>query len=182
MMRKKMMLRRYIRDDSGMAAVESALLFPILVMMLVSMVDIGNGVLANQKLIAAAQITADLVTREANPTLDQRSDAIVAGQIAMSPYTLDSYAYNVVSLMFAEDGSPEIVWQDSSGLILDQGLVDDTTDLGNPGEGVVMVQVTYTFNPFFTGFVLGPIHMQEVAYVRGRKSAVVGLPLEDEEA
>jgi len=65
------MYQRYTRGDDGVAAIESALMFPTLIMMLVSMVDIGNGILANQKLIAASQITADLITREANPTLDQ---------------------------------------------------------------------------------------------------------------
>lgn len=169
---------RYIRDESAVAAVEAALMFPTLIMMLVSMVDIGNGLLANQKLIAAAQITVDLVTREANPSMAQRSEAITAGQIAMSPYPLSEYGYLITSIRFDSSGDAEVVWQESSGLAVDQDLVNDTSDLGDPGEGVVMVVVDYTYHPFFTGFVVGDLHMQEVAYARGRKSAVVGEPLE----
>lgn len=160
-----------------MAAVEAALLFPTLISMLVSMVDIGNGLLSNQKVIAAAQITADLVTREANPTEAQREEAILAGQVTMAPYTLDTYEYTVTSYEFDEQGDPQIVWQDTSGVGVPDGFEAGLEDLGGPGEGVVAVLVTYTYQPFFTGFIIGPIDMQEVAYLRGRKSAIVGLPL-----
>lgn len=170
-------IRSFLWGDEGVAAIEAALMFPTLVMMLVSMVDIGNGLMANQKLIAAAQITADLVTRESNPTLVDRDDAILAGKLAMSPYQLESYAYNVVSIEFDNAGSPDIVWEESDGVGVPDDLVMDTTDLGGPGEGVVMVRVLYTYTPFFTGFVIGEIEMQEVAYLRGRKSAVVGNPV-----
>lgn len=169
---------RYLCDERAVAAVESALMFPTLIMMLVSMVDIGNGLLSNQKLIAAAQITVDLVTRESNPTLTQRSEAITAGQIAMSPYPIDEYEYMITSIRFDASGDPEVVWQESSGLVLDPDLLNGTSDLGKAGEGVVMVVVSYTYHPFFTGFIIGDIRMEEVAYARGRKSAVVGEPLE----
>lgn len=167
----------YFSSTEGVAALEAALMFPTLIMMLVSMVDIGNGLLSNQKLITAAQITADLITREANPSLEQRGDAITAGQLAMSPYPLNSYEYNITSFQFDPSGDPDIVWQETSGLSLDSDFVSGLDDLGNAGEGVVAVVVEYVYQPFFTGFVLGPIHMREVAYLRGRKSAVVGLPL-----
>jgi Flp pilus assembly protein TadG len=165
------------RDDTAIAAVEAAMVMPMIIMMLVSMVDIGNGILANQKLIAAAQITADLVTRKENPTLAERDDAVLAGKLAMSPYDLSTYAYNVISIEFDVGGTPDILWEDTSGVPTPDSLVQDTDDLGGPGEGVVMVRLLYTYKPFFTGFAVGDIDMQEVAYLRGRKSSVVGLPL-----
>jgi Flp pilus assembly protein TadG len=165
------------RDDvNAMAAVEAALLFPTLITMLVSMVDIGNGLLSNQKLISAAQTTADLITRESNPSYEQRDEAILAGQISMWPYSVDTYEYNMTSFEFDDDGSAEIVWEESSGLSMDGDITADLDDLGSPGEGVVVVVTRYVYQPFFTGFIIGPIEMQEVAYLRGRKSPVVGLP------
>jgi hypothetical protein len=169
--------KRYHDDISGLAAVEAALLFPIFIMMLVSMVDIGNGLLSNQKLINATQSTADLVTRESNPTLEQRQEAITAGLVTMRPYPVDSYEYNITSFEFDDDGNADVVWEESSGITINPSLVSGLDDLGGPAEGVVVVLVRYTYEPFFTGFIFGPIEMQEVAYLRGRKSAVVGPPL-----
>ncbi len=169
--------QKYRDDITGVAAVEAALLFPTLIVMLVSMVDIGNGLLSNQKLINAAQSTADLITRESNPTLAQRDEAVLAGTIAMNPYRLDTYQYNVTSFEFDDSGLAEVVWEESNGLSLSSGATQDLNDLGGAGEGVVVVMVRYTYEPFFTGFIFGPIEMQEVAYLRGRQSPVVGLPL-----
>lgn len=160
----------------GVAAVEAALIFPTLVVMMISLVDLGNGLMANQRLINAAQTTADLITRLPNPSLNDRQNAILAGQIAMSPYPLDTYEYAIVSYEFDNNGDPDIVWQETSGAGLPANLSAGLDDLGGAGDGVVVVRVTYTYQPFFTGFIIGPINMAEVAYLRGRQSAVVGEP------
>jgi Flp pilus assembly protein TadG len=172
-------LRNYIWSERATAAVESALLFPILITMLVSMIDIGNALLVNQKLISASQMTADLITRLKNPTLQQRDDAIKAGVLAMNPFpTGAAYKYEIISVEFDETGNPDVVWREASdGLDPSLDLVESTTGLGNDGEGVVAVRVTYEYKPFFTSFVIQDIDMQEIAYMRGRKSPVVGLPL-----
>ncbi len=174
----KNFVQKYWSETEGLAAVEAALLFPALLVILVSTVDIGNAFVSNQKVITAAQTTADLITREENPTLDERADAIKAGQLAMSPYSLTTYEYIVVSYRFANNGSPEVVWQESSGgTEIDADMTNGLTDLGGPGEGVVVVKIEYVYTPFFTGFVIGDIPMKEVAYLRGRKSPIVGNPL-----
>lgn len=170
-------VKGYGRSEAGVSALESALMFPVLITMLVSMVDIGNAYLANQKLISAAQTMGDLVTREANPTLEQRAEAVRAGQSAMSPYSLDTFLYNISSYQFAAAGAPSLVWEESNGLDIEASTTNDLDDLGSAGEGVVAVRVTYQYQPFFTGFIIGPIDMEEFAFLRGRRSAVVGAPL-----
>jgi Flp pilus assembly protein TadG len=170
--------KKWLYDTTGVAAIEAALIFPTLVMMLVSMVDIGHGLLSNQRVITAAQTTADLIARGSNPTMEDRANAILAGQLVMNPYPLDTYDYSVVSYEFDDSGDADVVWQEASGSGLSDGSTNGLSDLGGPGEGVVVVEVRYTYQPFFTGFVVGPIEMSEIAYLRGRKSAVVGLPEE----
>lgn len=172
-------IKNFWRGDEATAALEAALLFPILITMMVSMIDIGNGLLANQKLISASQMTADLITREKNPTLQQRDDAIKAGILGMKPFpTGVAYKYEIISVEFDAGGNPDVIWREASdGLDADQNLVDSTVGLGNEGEGVVAVRVTYEYKPFFTNFILQDITMQEISYMRGRKSPVVGLPL-----
>lgn len=168
--------KNWYDQTDGVAAIEAALIFPTLIVMMVSLVDIGNGLMANQRLINAAQTTADLITRLPNPTLDDRQNAILAGQIAMSPYSLDTYEYAIASYEFDDAANADLVWQETSGAALPGNMSDGLEDLGGPGDGVVVVRVTYTYEPFFTGFIIGPINMAEVAYLRGRQSAVVGPP------
>ncbi len=168
--------KKWKNQTDGVAAIEAALIFPTLVVMMVSLVDLGNGLMSNQKLINAAQTTADLITRLPNPSLVDRQNAILAGQVSMNPYSLDTYEYAIASYEFDDSGNPDVVWEETSGTSLPDSMSNGLSELGSPGEGVVVVRVTYTYEPFFTGFIIGPINMEEISYLRGRQSAVVGLP------
>ena len=168
---------RYCKEENGVSALEVGLLFPILITMLVSIIDAGNAFLCNQKLINAAHTMADLITRESNPTLDQRDDAVIAGQEAIKPFALDTFEYNMSSFQFVPNGSPVTIWEQTSGITISPSITSNMTNLGSAGEGVVVVRVAYTYRPFFTGFIIGEIEMDEYAYMRGRRSAVVGPPL-----
>ena len=64
--------------DEGMAAVEAAMIFPIMLSMLLAIFDLGNGILANQKTIRASQVVADLITRQGIVTDDDIFEAIGA--------------------------------------------------------------------------------------------------------
>ena len=47
-------------------------------------------------------------------------------------------------------------------------------DLGENGDGVIVVSVVYEYVPFFTNFIVDEIDMTETAFLRGRKSAILG--------
>ena len=47
-----------LQEEDGMAAVEAAYIFPILLTMMLGVFDLGNGIIANQKTIRASQVTA----------------------------------------------------------------------------------------------------------------------------
>lgn len=170
-------LKKLYHHTDGVSAIEVGLIFPILITMLVSIIDAGNAFLCNQKLINAAHTMADLITREANPTYEQRDDAVIAAQEAIKPFSLDTFEYNVTSFQFVPSGSPVVIWEQSNGLTIGPSIVSGLSDLGAAGEGVVVVRVAYIYRPFFTGFAIGEIEMDEYAYMRGRRSAVVGAPL-----
>jgi Flp pilus assembly protein TadG len=169
--------QKIVSDIRGLAAVEAALLLPTLIVMGVSIVDIGNAFLVNQKLIAATQGMADLITRETNPSLEQRAQAITSASQAIRPYPTDTFEYNITSFEFDAGGVADTVWEETSGISLTGSMTSNLSELGGPGEGVVAVRTTYTYRPFFTGFVIGEIPMEEHAFLRGRRSPVVGEPL-----
>ena len=52
------------KQDDGLAAIEAALVFPLLLTMLMGTFDLGNAILANTKVVRASQVVADLVTRK----------------------------------------------------------------------------------------------------------------------
>jgi Flp pilus assembly protein TadG len=169
----KNILTRWAQARDAVAAVEAALVFPILLTLLLGTFDIGNGILANQKTIRASQVVGDLITRERNVETASINEAIEAGQLALSPMDVSTYGVDIVSIRFDGNAVPVIVWRETRGMTPLTDVLDRVQDLAEPGNGVVVVTVRYQFEPVFGGFVVDAIPMQEIAFTRGRKSAVV---------
>lgn len=168
-------LRNWARDEGGMAAVEAAMIFPVLLILLVGTFDMGNGILANQKTIRASQVVADLVTRNRSITAAEISEAVDAGELALQPFETAEYGVDIVSIRFDEDAQPEIAWRETRNMAASADVLDNVASLAEANGGVVVVTVQYLFEPAFAGFVVNEIQMQETAFARGRRSAVVNL-------
>ncbi len=163
----------WIRGEEAVAAVESALVFPILLTLMLGTFDMGNAILSNQKVIRASQVTGDLITRERTVNDTQLEEAIDGGVLAMVPVDDTSYGVDIISIRFDDDANPVIVWRETRNMTALTDVLTRVESLAEPNSGVMVVAVQYTFEPVFAGFVVGDIHMQEISFTRGRKSSVV---------
>ncbi len=167
-------LNAWRTNEDGVAVVETALVFPVMLTMFVGIVDVGEALLVNKKLITSAQIVSDLLAR--NDVVDDAeiNDAIIAGEQSMYPYELTSFGIDIVGIRFDEDsGDPEEGWRITRDMSEDSDVIENADGLGDPGEGVLAVTVTYTYSPIFSGFAVGNVDMRETAYVRGRRTPMV---------
>lgn len=158
--------------EEGMAAVEAAMVFPIMVVMLLGVFDLGNAILTNQKALRASQVVADLIARNGVVSDQDIDDAIEAGRLAFEPLNSSSYGVDIISIRFDDDENGEIVWRETVNMPGVANPLGDVDALKDENEGVVMVAVRYDFEPRFAKF-LDDIPMNEVAFSRGRRSPVV---------
>lgn len=165
--------KRWYSENDAVAAMEAAFVFPILLVLLLGTFDMGNAILSNQKAIRASQVVADLVTRSRSISSGDLNEAIKAGELAFAPLSSTSYGVDIVSLRFDEDADPQIVWRETRNMSPKSDVLDAVEALAEADSGVVVVSVQYAFEPVFAGFVINRINMQEIAFARGRKSAVV---------
>ncbi len=156
-----------------MAAVEAAMIFPIMTLMLLGVYDLGSAILANQKTIRASQVVADLVARGNMITDSDLNEAIEAGRLAFEPLNNTSYGVDIVSIRFDDDGESEIVWRETLNMTPVADPLTRVEALEDSNEGVVMVSVNYDYVPLFAKFAVNSFAMQEVAFSRGRRSPVV---------
>lgn len=172
------MLKQWVEARDGVAAIEAALVFPILIILLLGTFDMGNAILANQKTIRASQVTADLVTRDRTVSSAAINEAINAGELALQPFATGTYGVDIVSIRFDDDAEPLIEWRETRNMSPNATVLADVSALAEAGSGVVVVTVEYQYDPVFAGFSMGGfsigiIPMQEIAFARGRKSPVV---------
>lgn len=178
------MLGEWWRDQRAVAATEFAIIFPILFMMLLATVELGNGIMANQKTIMASQVVADLITRTEAVTNAQLSEAKAAGRLALNPFAGDSVGFDIVSLKFDPDSSdagdepdPVIVWRNTENMQGYEAEAEDIKDKVLPlalvGDGVIVVYVRFPYKSPFGQRFIGDLNMIEISYARGRKNPVV---------
>lgn len=165
--------KRWKEEVRAVASVESALIFPVMLLILMAVYDLGNAILMNQKAIRASQVVADLVTRENVATEDIISESIEAGKLAFEPKSSESYGVDIVSIRFDEDAESEIVWRETYNMSEVSGVLSKVEPLAAADEGVVVVSVVYEYEPLISGFVVGEIDMMETAFSRGRSKSVI---------
>lgn len=177
-------LTTWWRDQRALAATEFALIFPILFMMMLATVELGNAIMANQKAILASQMMVDLITRSEAVTTAQLNETKAAGRLALTPFDTDSVGFDIISIRYlvdsADEGTepdPEIVWRDTDNMDGLEAEVEDIKDkvlpLALAGDGVVMVYVRFPYKSAFGSRFVGDLNMIEVSYARGRKNPVV---------
>lgn len=164
---------RWFREERATALTESVILFPIMISLLMGCYDLGQGIAVNQKTIGASQIIADLTARYRSVDMDMMSDIIISGELALEPYSTVPFGYDIASVEFDDDGQPVVLWRITENMDENDEAVESTVGLGVEGEGLIVVTTTYQFRPYFANFVVDEINMNEVAFLRGRRSATV---------
>lgn len=163
----------YYRSSDAVAAVEAAFVFPILLTLLLGTLDMGRGIMCNQKTIKASQVIADLVTRDQTLSNEDLNEAIQAGILSLWPYDTSAVGYDIVSVRFLPDESVKIVGRETENMSQIANVSERVEPIAAANRGVVMVTVQYLYEPIFAGFVVNNIQLQETAFARGRQTEVI---------
>ncbi len=165
----------WLKCEEGVSAMEAALIFPLLMILFLGVYDMGNAILSNQKTIKASQITADLITRHKTVSTADIDDAVEGGRLALEPLDNTNYGVDIVSIRFDENALASIIWRETVNMTPAADVLMRVASLAEANSGVVVVISQYIFEPLFAGFVIDQISMEEVAFARGRTSAVVNM-------
>ena len=165
--------KRWWREEDGLAAVEASFIFPIMLALFLGVFDVGNAIITNQKTVRASQVVADLIARGSSVSNSDLEEAVEAGRLAFEPLNSSSYGVDIVSVRFDDDENAEIVWRETRNMTALPDALSRVESLAASDEGVVMVAVHYEYVPTFGQMVIDAFDMQEVAFSRGRRTAVV---------
>lgn len=164
----------FIRGDEAVAAVEFALIFPLLVSIFLASVDLGQALWMDRKVVATAQTVGDLLARTDEVDDNLIDDVIEAAELIMTPFDFSTVGYDIISIQFdPDDEMPEVAWRETVGMIEDDRFPEIAEGLGGAGDGVMAVVITATYEPVFYGFVLGDIDLRETSFLRGRRQPFV---------
>lgn len=153
-------LASFGRKKDGIVSIESAILFPFMILLLLGMIDLTHAVSIKRKLAVAASAVVDLTTQE-SASLDKSdlNDFILAADAILKP--IAASGINVQVTNFRRDGTNVVErWSHSRG-----GCSGTPPNLGNAelanltGEDgdendIVVATVCLTFQPL-VGYIAG---------------------------
>ncbi|MGL5115410.1 MAG: TadE/TadG family type IV pilus assembly protein [Beijerinckiaceae bacterium] len=179
-------LRRFRRSEDGIAAIEFALIIPILIGMYFMLHETTNGLRAARKVTMTARVMADLASRPNDITDSDRNDIFAAGKPIMSPFKTSAAGYRFTSVRFKADGSGYVDWSEGSGSLTKHsrcmaaspgpspgGALNVPAALRVPNTSVIFAEVTYSYTPAVGYNITGPIALNDSLYMRPRGNEFV---------
>ena len=172
-------IKIFVDDTRGLAMTEAALILPMMFVLLFGLFDLGQAMIIDQKVTAAAHVASDLITRKSLVTEGELDNAVGGAHLVIDPYDRNLLGVDIVGIQFDDEDSPVVLWRRTDNITPDPSLPSAADGLGVEGEGVVAVTVLYTYTPRFVGKIFDVFEMRETAFLRGRRTSVVKMA-EDE--
>ncbi|MBV9202885.1 MAG: pilus assembly protein [Alphaproteobacteria bacterium] len=169
------------RDSSGLAAIEFALILPIMLLLFLGSFETTNLVLAYMKLEASAEAAADLVAQTRVNTVLQSTDFTNITNAAKQVLTPLPTSGTLLKIAYASvtysTGTAVIDWHTeiNSATAITTANVPNNASLANLGnqtngstDSVIIVTLTYSYTSPFTYLLNSSYTLTESAFNRPR--------------
>jgi len=170
------MLRRFRDDARGVAAMEFAMIAPIMLAMYFGLAELTLGMMAERRASHATAVVADLVAQSTQINATEVADIFTVGDAILKPLPAAPLKMRLSSVKADAAGSPKVVWSRGDGLT---ALAAGATPSGFPagllaaGDSVIMAEATYTYTSPLQQVMPDPVVFNRKFYLRPRKSPEV---------
>jgi Flp pilus assembly protein TadG len=185
--------RRFVRANDGAAAIEFALILPVMIVLFFGVVESSLALLCRADVSIMASTAADLISQESSTSTADLTNVYTAAGTILYPYyaggstgkptiRLTSVAYDSTS------GTPttagKIAWtctQAGSGTLspvtrANNDVVTFTQPLMTTNGSVIMAEVAYSYASPTTQVVTGAINMTNNFYTKPRRVLQIATP------
>ena len=168
-------LARYAHDRRGLAAVEFAMLLPMMLTLYLGSVEVSTGVSVNRKATLTARTLADLSSQYTNITNAEMSNILNASSDVLAPYPVSGLQAVVSELSIDAQGQATVVWSDTlSGTARSVGqIVNIPAGLAAPNTYLILAEVSYSYNPSFGYVLTHTMTLNDQIYMRPRQSTMI---------
>ena len=174
---------QFRRDRSGIAAIEFAMIVPLMLMLFFGTVEFSQALTADRRVAQMASTTADLVAQYDTLSIQQVTNIFTISKALLLPYTQTGLEMSVTNLSKTGTATPSGTWsQDLAGGSPYQGAYSGSIPTGllpDQASGVstcvVMAEVKYLFKPTIGYFLSAQtgVNLSEKFYLKPRKSTCV---------
>lgn len=172
------LLRRFSRAREGIAALEFALIAPIMVAFYIGAVEFSQAFLVDNKIEQASSALADLAAQTSTIGSAEMTNILDAASTIVAPFPADDLGLRLSGVRISSAGVARIAWSRARGRLTPRGT-DSTvtlpTSLNAPNSFLVMAEVTYDYTPLVGRLLPTEMRLDSTFYTRPRLSAEIAL-------
>ena len=143
----------FAAQTRGVAAVEFALILPILIALYLGSVELTNGLSVNRKMSQVASTVGDLITQYRTLECATLTDIFTASSAIMTPYDDTGLVISVAGIQIDGDGDASVAWSRTNAGGTATALVNEVpASLKIPDTYLVVAKTEFTYQAIFANF------------------------------
>jgi Flp pilus assembly protein TadG len=175
--------RNFLKDRSGLAAVEFAFIVPVMLVMFFGTMEFSQGIGTNRKVTIMARSLSDLTSQNTSVTTAQLNNFFAAATAILTPYSVTPVR-STISELYIDPATQaaRVQWSVGSAprgqstivVIPSQLIARDAQNNVVANQYLIYSEVTYQYVPTI-GYVMAPsgVNLRDDAYTRPRQSTCV---------
>jgi Flp pilus assembly protein TadG len=180
-LRLQRLYRRFAASTRGVAAIEFAMIAPVLAVMFLASFDGGRAIAAYMKLRASTYALASITNQYSTIQSTDMTSIVGATSAVMAPYatTASNPVITISQITISSKGKATISWSYSQGgTARAQGssITLPATALQINSSYLILAEVSYTFTPVFGLFSSAAMTFSDNLYVTPRISNCINYP------
>jgi Flp pilus assembly protein TadG len=161
---------RFAEDQSGVSAVEFAMLLPLMLTLYLGTAEISQAVGIDRKVTLTARTVADLSAQVTTITNSDMANILGASTSVVTPYDSTKLKVTVSRVDIDAQGNAKVAWSDTQGGTAHSvgSSVSLPTALKIPNSSLIWGEASYTYKPPIGYVVTGTLNLSDQIYMRGR--------------
>ena len=187
-------LRKLWRNDRGVAAIEFALMAPLLITLMIGSLEVTFKIWATQKAEKLSVTLADVIAQSQEVTTADLNSLVSAVNRIMEPFPFGADGAVIISSVYQpvpeegdELGDPIVNWQrkfpPSGGLLVDSKIGDQGENAALPNgfdmyekENCIVAEVYYRYTPIMPGMLFDESIVYRRSFFKPRLGALTDSP------
>lgn len=171
-------LSAFAKATSGLAALEFALILPVMVLLYLGGFEVTEAFMINRKVTHATSALGDLVAQAESISDTEMSNIFDAVEAVLNPYPAEEGYMIVSGVRVDSDGVAKVVWSDARfATAYPVGTeIDLPLSVTQANTFVVFAEVHYNYTPEFGHTLTGVVDLHDEFYLRPRLQNEVERP------
>jgi Flp pilus assembly protein TadG len=165
-------LGRCAKERRGVAAIEFAILLPMMMTLFLGSVEVTTGAAIQRKVTLTARALADLSSQFTVIADADMSNILNASADIIAPYASGHLASVVSELSIGANGNATVVWSDTlNGTARTVGqIISIPANLAVANTYLLLGEAQYSYQPSYGYVITGKLTLNDQIYMRPRQS------------